>query len=826
LGQPLKETSINSLRRVLELECNKGYSDKAVIGGLDKFLQNQGGKVLQGIDNRELLMSFNNLGLAKSNYSSWDVNKREQWIATILEWIGKVEEAREKKKLTTPALGRLPTVGKTRQIEKVSPGLDSPITLIRGITPNTATKFARLGVKTLYDLLYFLPRRYIDYSQRKAIAELEEGKEQTIIATIWQSKVVTLGNRQGTEAIVGDETGNIRLVWFNQPYLAKNFRTNARIAISGIVSSFKGQRVFESPEWELIQTRELIHTARLVPIYPLTSGLYPRQVRKWTKEAVDSWAWQLVEFLPSEIKKRCQLLDLSQAITQAHYPDNHRVAEEARKRLAFDELFLLQLGLLARKQNWQEGQPGNAFNINQVLLKKFLSYLPFTLTQAQQRVLSEVLLDLKQPKAMSRLLQGEVGSGKTIIATLALLIACDNGYQGALMAPTEVLAEQHFNNICNYLAKASLQSQPSLQAEHSNVRSYDGILSQPITIALLIGSLSESEKEELHSKIRQHKIDIVIGTHALIQEEVEFPKLGLAVIDEQQRFGVLQRSALRQKGFNPHMLVMTATPIPRTMALTIYGDLDLSIIDELPPGRAIAKTKWLEPQYRGKAYSFIHRQINKGKQAFIIYPLIEESEVVEAKAATTGYEWLSKEVFASFKLGLLHGRMPVAEKEQVMRRFRNRELDILVSTSVVEVGIDVPNANVILIEGADRFGLSQLHQFRGRVGRDKEQGYCLLIPERSSPEAKERLELMEKIQDGFKLAEEDLNLRGPGEFFGTQQSGLPELKIASITNMQLLETARQEATSLFKNNPDAVKDKDSPLGEKLSRVWQGNIEWS
>lgn len=826
MGQPPEETSINSLRRVLELECKKGYSDKAVIGGLDKFLQNQEGKILQDINDRDFLMNFNNLGLAKSNYSSWDVNKREQWIATILEWIGEVEQAREKKKLTTLAQDSSPTAGETRQIEKASPGLDSPITLIRGITPNTATKFARLGVKTLYDLLYFLPRRYIDYSQRKAIAELEEGKEQTIIATIWQSRVVTLGNRQGTEAIVGDETGNIRVVWFNQPYLARNFRTNARIAISGIVGSFKGQRVFESPEWELIQTKELIHTARLVPIYPLTSGLYPRQVRKWTKEAVDSWGWQLVEFLPSEIKNRCQLLDLSQAITQAHYPDNHRIAEEARKRLAFDELFLIQLGLLARKQNWQEGQPGNAFNINRELLQIFLSYLPFTLTHAQQRVLNEVLLDLKQPKAMSRLLQGEVGSGKTIIAALALLIACDNGYQGALMAPTEVLAEQHFDNICNYLAKAKPQSQPSLQAEHSNVRSYAGILSQPITIALLIGSLSESEKEELHNKIRQREIDIVIGTHALIQEEVEFPKLGLAVVDEQQRFGVLQRSALRQKGFNPHMLVMTATPIPRTMALTIYGDLDLSIIDELPPGRKIAKTKCLAPQYRGKAYSLIHRQINNGKQAFIIYPLIEESEVVEAKAATTGYEWLSKEVFPSFKLGLLHGRMPAAEKEQVMRRFHNRELDILVSTSVVEVGIDVPNANIILIEGADRFGLSQLHQFRGRVGRDKEQGYCLLIPERSSPEAKERLELMEKIQDGFKLAEEDLKLRGPGEFFGTQQSGLPELKIASITNMQLLETARQEATSLFKNNPDAVKDRDSPLGEKLSRVWQGNIEWS
>jgi ATP-dependent DNA helicase RecG len=498
------------------------------------------------------------------------------------------------------------------------------------------------------------------------------------------------------------------------------------------------------------------------------------------------------------------------------------------------------LGLLARKQNWQEGQPGNSFNINRELLQRFLSYLPFTLTRAQQRVLNEVLLDLKQPKAMSRLLQGEVGSGKTIIATLALLIACDNGYQGALMAPTEVLAEQHFDNICNYLAKASSESSSPLPASRNNLHCYAGILSRPITVALLIGSISESEKEDLHNKIRQGEVDIVIGTHAIIQEEVEFNKLGLAVIDEQHRFGVLQRSALRQKGFNPHMLVMTATPIPRTMALTIYGDLDLSIIDELPPGRRLAEAKWLDPEGREKAYSFIHRQINKGKQAFIIYPLIEESEVVEARAATTEYQRLSKDVFPDLKLGLMHGRMPAADKEQVMRRFRDREFDILVSTSVVEVGIDVPNANVILVEGADRFGLSQLHQFRGRVGRDKEQGYCLLISDKlsremeSRPETgkktedewKHRLELLEEIQDGFKLAEEDLKLRGPGEFFGTQQSGLPELKIASITNVQLLEIARCEATTFFQNNPNAAKDRTSPLGEKLTRIWQGHIEWS
>jgi ATP-dependent DNA helicase RecG len=813
-------TGIDSLRNILELERRRGYTDKAVIGGLDKYLHKQAGQIRQSINDAQLLRGFDELNLAKSDYGSYRLDERKRWMANVLDWLDKLE-GKTKTDRRQESGSSSQKVAASRPRQKRTEELDSPITVIKGVAISMANKFAKFNVRTVHDLLYFFPRRYVDYSQRKPVSALIEGEEQTIIGTIWQARVATLGYRKGTEAIVGDETGNVRVVWFNQPYLAKKFRTNARVVISGTVGLFKGHKVFESPEWELLEDKELIHTGRLVPVYPLTQGLYPRQVRKWTKEAVDGFAWQLDDFLPSEIKTRCQLLDLAAAIAQIHYPDDRTLAERARGRLSFDELFLLQLGVLARKRDWQEGQPGTAFNICQEVISRFLRCLPFTLTQAQERVLQEILTDLKQAKAMSRLLQGEVGSGKTVIATLALLIAAANDYQGALMAPTEVLAEQHYTNICGYLSRIGTQ-----EPGEGTVRRYTGFLSRPLTVALLIGSLSSAEKQNLHYKIKQGEVDIVIGTHALIQKDVELNKLGLAVIDEQHRFGVLQRSALRQKGFNPHVLVMTATPIPRTMALTLYGDLDISVIDELPPGRQVVRTKCLEPQDRQKAYTFLHRQVSNGRQAFIICPLVEESEVLEAKAATTEYERLSREVFPDLKLGLLHGQMPSNEKENVMRSFRGGELDILVSTSVVEVGIDVPRASVMMVEGAERFGLSQLHQFRGRVGRDKEQGYCLLIPEKLSPEARERLLLMEKLHDGFALAEKDLEIRGPGEFFGARQSGLPDLKLAKLTDLHSLELARHEAMTLFQNDPDLKKAEHKPLKRQLSRAWSGAAEWS
>jgi ATP-dependent DNA helicase RecG len=478
--------------------------------------------------------------------------------------------------------------------------------------------------------------------------------------------------------------------------------------------------------------------------------------------------------------------------------------------------------VLSRKRTWQESQPGNTLKTDRQLLASFLQSLPFKLTSAQQRVLREILADMEKSQAMARLLQGEVGSGKTVVATAALLMAIANGYQGAFMAPTEILAEQHFATVQGLLSRVG-----QVTADENYLYRYSGILPRPLAIALLIGAIPLKRKRELQQLILKGEVDIIIGTHALIQEEVEFKRLVFTVVDEQHRFGVAQRSSLRQKGTNPHVLVMTATPIPRTLALTLYGDLDLSVIDELPPGRQLIKTKWLKPDQRESAYRFVRREIGSEHQAFIICPLIEESESVQARAAIAEYERLSKEVFPDLRLGLLHGRMSATDKEKVMHQFKDRQLDILVSTPVVEVGIDVPNATVMMVESADRFGLSQLHQFRGRVGRGEAQSYCILLAENPSEVGEARLSIIETLHDGFKLAEEDLKLRGPGEFFGTRQSGLPDLKMARLSDVAILELARNEAENLFEKDPHLKRPEHALLVTELARVWTTEAgEWS
>jgi len=574
--------------------------------------------------------------------------------------------------------------------------LDASITVLKGVSAALAVKFARLGVRTLRDLLYYFPFRHLDYAHIKSISQLEEGNEQTVMATVWETRIIMPGGRRSSEAVLGDDTGNVRAVWFNNPWTSRQLQAG------------NGRPVFESPDWEILDERELLHTGRLVPVYALTAGLFQRQVRKIIKGVLDEYLHQLPEFLPDDIISSYALPALSEAIAQSHFPSDNILKDAARIRLAFDELFLLQLGVLSRKRNWQRGQPGISLNPDVAFTRRFIHSLPFTLTGAQERVMAEIQRDLASNIPMSRLLQGEVGSGKTVVALSALLTAVLNGYQGALMAPTEILAEQHLASIRHMLTEMG-----GREEAEGFVYRYSGILGRPLSVALLTGDVKTAAKAELKKWLAGGEIDVVIGTHALIQKGVNFKRLALAVIDEQHRFGVEQRSKLRQKGFNPHILVMTATPIPRTLALTLFGDLDLSVIDELPPGRQVIRTKWIKPEQRAAAYKFLRQEISQGHQAFIICPLVEESESVQAKAAVAEFQRLSSDVYPDLRLGLLHGRLPASEKDRIMTSFKKHEMDVLVSTSVVEVGIDIPNATVMMVEGADRFGLSQLHQFRG-----------------------------------------------------------------------------------------------------------------
>lgn len=814
----------SQLRQVLSIENARHNDNKSVIGGLDRYLKNWVNHNLILISNPKLVKAFSELYPADFSYASLSIEKRWEWISRLINLLSEIE--------TVQKIPR-DTVKKTeRNIKKVersyiksssrvndSKCLEAPITDIKGISTALSSKFAKLGIKSIHDLLYFFPHRHLNYSQIVKISQLTEGDDQTIEANVWEVHQTFIGSRRSTEAIIGDESGNMRVIWFNNPWVLRQLHAGDHIVISGRVKYFQGRPVFESPEWEIVEDKELIHTGRLVPVYPLTSGLYQRQVRKLVKAAIDQYAGLVSEYIPRSILGRCNLLDLSFAISQYHFPETLELKDKARVRLAFNELFLLQLGVIERKRHWQMTQPGVPMKIDADLLSRFEKTLSFRLTAAQNRVISEITGDMSRSIPMSRLLQGEVGSGKTIVALMALLIAASNGYQGALMAPTEILARQHLATMRTLLSVAGHEE------IGDNVYQFSGIINHSLTVALLTGDMNISTKRDLKKVIAAGKVDIVLGTHALIQKGVSFHKLGLVIVDEQHRFGVEQRSLLRQKGFNPHMLVMTATPIPRTLALTIYGDLDLSVIDELPAGRQLIKTKWLKPPQRDSAYHFIRKQVKEGHQAFIICPLVEESESIQARAATAEFERLAQEIFPDLRLGLLHGRMTAKEKDEIMSAFKCHEFDILVSTPVVEVGIDVPNATVMLVESADRFGLSQLHQFRGRVGRGANQSYCMFIADNPSDIGYKRLDIIEHTYDGFQLADEDLKLRGPGEFFGTRQSGLPELKMAKLSDVSIMEMAREEASNLYKQYPDLSQFKS--MVDEMNRIWPGaSGEWS
>jgi len=828
-------TIFERLKKVLNLEQRLGYRNRAVIGGMHRFASRWEQDALAEAANPQQEALIKEIVALLIGYSAVeDRLARQRIIEDILsraEQAAKqaaappsppaAEEPRPRQPSPRP---ERPAVEKAKPVQPSRPpapqpapppprmpeptGLDAPVIRLPQVGPVQAKRLERLGVRTVGDLLYLFPRRYDDYSALKTIDRLEYGEEVTIIGNIWEIHSRKSHRRDITvvNAIVGDATGTIQVTWFN-PYIVRQLRPGRTVVLSGKVDERLGRLVMTSPAWEPLD-KELIHTGRLVPVYPLTQGISARWLRRLMKQTVDAWAKRLPDYLPSAVREHAGLLSLGKAIQQIHFPDNKELLEAARRRLAFDEFFLIQMGVLRLRHTWRS-RPGKALRVDPAQLEAYKAALPFRLTAAQERVLAEIIADLARPQPMNRLLQGDVGSGKTAVAAAAMWIAVCNGAQAVIMAPTEILAEQHYRNLC---------------AIFENLRHPQR--QEPLRLALLTGSLKAKEKEATHAAIAAGEVDIAIGTHALIQDVVSFHNLALAVIDEQHRFGVRQRAALRQKGYYPHVLVMSATPIPRSLALTIYGDLDLSVIDELPPGRQPIKTRWLRPWERERAYAFLRRQVEEGRQAFIICPLVEESETLDAKAAVEEYRRLQEEVFPDLRLGLLHGRMKGEEKEAVMRAFREGELDILVSTSVVEVGIDVPNATVMLVEGAERFGLAQLHQFRGRVGRGEQPSYCLLVSDAATGEAVERLRALEETLDGFALAEKDLELRGPGEFFGTRQSGLPELRIAQLSDLRTLELARAQAQKVFAEDPELQLPEHRLLAQQVARFWRGQSDLS
>jgi len=669
--------------------------------------------------------------------------------------------------------------------------LETPIEKLPRVGPSFQKKLHKLGIKTIGDLLFHFPHRYEDFSRFSPIAKVKVGDQVSILGKIleientktWKKRMIL------TEAIVVDKTGSLRVVWFNQPYLINVLKKGDLVCLAGKVSLGEGGIYLSSPAFEKISEKELkslkaklLHTGRLVPVYPETEGLSSKWLRVILRPLVVRFLKILPDPLPEKILKKYKLLPFKKALWQIHFPDSLRLAKKAKERFAFEELFLISLLILRERQKLAK-ERAIPVPLNLSLVKRFVKSLPFELTESQKKAAWQILKDLEKERPMNRLLEGDVGSGKTVVAAIAALNVVKAGYRVAMMAPTEVLAKQHYKTLKELLEKFGVE----------------------------IGLLTGKEK-------KIEKADIIVGTHALIQDKVKLENLALVIVDEQHRFGVKQRASLVKQSANksklkiPHLLSMTATPIPRTLALTVYGDLDLSLLTEIPKGRKKVITKVILPEERRRAYGFIRKEVKKGRQVFVICPRIEpekenekKTSLAEMKAVKEEYEKLSKEVFPEFKVYYLHGRMKNKEKEEIMEKFKKGEIDILVSTSVVEVGIDVPNATVMMIEGAERFGLAQLHQFRGRVGRGKYQSFCFLFTNSSAKKTQKRLEALLTSENGFALAEKDLEIRGPGDFSGTRQWGIPDLAMASLKDIFLVEKAREAAKEILEEDPKLKK---------------------
>lgn len=680
---------------------------------------------------------------------------------------------------------------KERQIQRTKHPSEVDVMYIKGVGPKVAYKLNKLGIFTAQDLMMYFPKKHIDYSSRTLIRDLKEGQTTTVFGFIKSvSSFNTRNNLSVTRVVIGDESGRFELSFFNAKgnrYLLQRMKTqfpqNAGIMVSGVVkmNNYSGQLTMDKPTYSIMtgefkeDANSNLNIARIVPIYTVCEDLSIKTLRKAIFNAIELYKNDIKNIVPDFIRERLGIMDKKDAVKQIHFPETMNDLEHARFSLIFEELFLIQLKLIRLREN--TAKTTSAYNLQvhkDGLVQKFIAGLPFELTSGQKQAVNEILQDMNSDAPMQRLLQGDVGSGKTVVATIMLLAAVENGYQGALMAPTEILAQQHYNNLVQWLTPLGL------------------------SVGLFLGSHGKKVRQKFETDLKNGQMNIAVGTHALIQENVDFNNLGAIVVDEQHRFGVKQRNILKRKSQNPQMLTMTATPIPRTLALTVHGDLDLTVINELPKGRKPIKTI-LTGSHR-QVWDLIKHEVETGRQAYVVYPLIDESETLSAKAATIEAEKLQQEVFPQFKIGLLHGKLKNDEKEEVMKDFKDGKYDILVSTTVVEVGVDVPNATVMVIENAERFGLSQLHQLRGRVGRSSLQSYCVLITSSRSQETRERLGIMTETNDGFVIAEKDLQLRGPGEFLGTRQSGLPDLIISDIVrDAKILEIARNEAIDFVKN---------------------------
>lgn len=665
----------------------------------------------------------------------------------------------------------------------ISAASDISVQFLKGVGPSRKKILENLGVHSIEDLLYLFPRRHEDRTKLTPLSQVQIGEAQTV-----SGKVVARGSRQSWftrkhvyETVIDDGTGKIFAVWFNQPYLDNYFKPGTEVVLYGQAAVYKNRIQMIAPEYEIIDKNDKsLSMGRIVPIYPLTKGISQRYLRKIIHLGLETYANQWHESIPEAILKKHHLLNIQDSLWNIHFPKNQILMQEAQRRVSFEEFFFFQLSVIKRRMTIRMRQ-GVAHRWTDSFLEKFKNNLPFVLTKAQERVIKDIAVDMQKSSPMLRLLQGDVGCGKTVVALIGCIAAFVNKKQSALMAPTEILARQHFDSIQKNLSSGEFKK---------------------IRCALFVGSLPESEKQDLREKITAGTIDVLVGTHALLSENVKFKNLSYIVIDEQHKFGVRQRALLSLKGANPDVLVMTATPIPRTLSLTLFGDLDVSTIDELPPHRGIMTTKVAKPQQASDVYAFVRREIAKGRQAYIIFPLVEESETLDLKAAQTSFKQFQKNEFKDYAVGLVHGQMKRDDAAIVMKDFKEGKIQVLVATSILEVGVDVPNATVMVVEHAQRFGLAQLHQLRGRIGRGKEASMCVLIADPITPESIARIKAISSTTDGFKIAQADLDIRGPGQYFGRHQHGLNELRFANpLTQVDILQAAQSEAQHLIKADP-------------------------